>query len=430
MSCPCLPPRDSFSARSSLVAIAVAVGLRLVPPARMIAEDRVEYRYEDYNEDGNRMHIRTHSAYFEKELNSRITARGNFVYDSISGASPTGGAPAYGTDKVPVNEFPIHDIRRAESLEFAVRYGGIHMTTPQIAYSKEGDYESVGIALNHAIEFNQKNTTVLLGLARNFDEVSGLYQTKPADKNTLDGIIGLTQLLSPQTYLTANVTFGYADGYLNDPYKGVNFFFPYPGTNPEDWPTEANLAEKRPSHRSKQVLFLGVTHFVTPLKAGVDANYRFYHDSYDIFAHTVKLQWNQKLGKKVTVSPMVRWYRQSAASFYHPRFIGEADYPDGTTAAYQDGSFVDYEGGPAYPEDPTGYTFIDIPPHPSSYSADYRLSEFEAYSAGIGIHWRLQDHVSLDAAYKRYEMHGVGHITPKDAYPKAHVLTAGLGIWF
>lgn len=430
MTSPSLISRNDFSARFSLAAVAVAVGLRILNPARIIAEDWVDYRFEDYNEDGNRMHIQTHSAYVEKELNSKITARGNFVYDSISGASPTGGAPAYGSDKVPLNRFPISDIRRAESLELAVRYGGIHTTTPQIAYSKEGDYESVGLALNHSIEFNQKNTTVTLGLARNFDQVSGFYQIKPVHKDTFDGILGVTQLLNPKTYITANLSLGYADGYLNDPYKGVNFYYPYPGTSPEDWPTEANIAEKRPTHRFKQVLFLGGTHFITPLKASVDANYRFHHDSYDIFAHTVTLQWNQKLGEKITVSPMIRWYRQTAARFYQPRFVGEVDYPNGTTAAFKEGSFVDYRGGPAYPQDPTGYEFVYIPAHPDSFSADYRLSEFDAYSVGIGLHWRLNERLSMDLAYKRYEMHGIGGITPQDSYPKAHVLTAGMGIWF
>ena len=58
-----------------------------------------------------------------------------------------------------------------------------------------------GIAYNEAIDFNQRNTTVSLGAAHNFDEVSGTYQPEFASKGTTDFLLGVTQLLGPLHHL-------------------------------------------------------------------------------------------------------------------------------------------------------------------------------------------------------------------------------------
>lgn len=410
--------------------VLLSVLLRLIQPHRAAAEDRIEYRWENYAEDGNRMDIRTHAAYAEAELNSKVTVRGQFVYDSISGASPTGGPPEFGSTRVPVNGFPIQDIRRAGSIEAAIRWARNQLTTPQVAYSVESDYESFGIALNHSMEFNQRNTTVTVGVAHNFDRVSGSFQTQFEDKDTTDVLLGLNQLLGPNTHVTANLTIGHAGGYLEDPYKGVNFYFPYPGTGPIDWLTDVNSPESRPDGRLREVVYLALNHFVKPMHGAIESSYRFSHDDFGILAHTFSVQWMQKLGRSVTVSPVFRYHRQSAADFYATRFIGDPSYPEGTHVAYQDGEFVDFEGGPAYPEDTAGFDIITVPRHPRYFSADYRLSELEAFTFGVGVQWRIQDHVTLDAAYKRYEMGGLDGVTSGDAYPKAHVFTIGLGIRF
>src|SRR5438132_8810920 len=99
----------------------VALLLRVLHPPRAMAEDRIEYRYEDYNEDNNRMHIRTHTVGFEKELSSMITAKGLLIYDGISGATPTGELPARGSNEPPLAN--VDDIRRAASIDFGIRYG-------------------------------------------------------------------------------------------------------------------------------------------------------------------------------------------------------------------------------------------------------------------------------------------------------------------
>jgi hypothetical protein len=129
-------------------------------------------------------------------------------------------------------------------------------------------------------------------------------------------------------------------------------------------------------------------------------------------------------------SPLFRFYHQSAADFYAPQFTGDPLFPNGTNVAFQDGAFVAFEGEPDYPGDPTGYEIVSVPALPKYYSADYRLSELNAFTYGVQIHLQVHEHVAIDLAYKRYEMVGLDGVTPESAYPSANVFTIGAGVSF
>lgn len=195
-------PCETRTSPRGAIALLLAGALTLLQPRRAAGEDRVEYRYENYAEDHGRIGIQTHGLYF-KELTSKVVAHGQFVYDGISGATPTGGRIEAGSDQVPVIE--MEDERLAGSLDASIRYGR-HMTTPQVSYSNESDYRSTGISLNHAIDFNQRNTTLLLGVSRNFDRVKGAYEPDWQSKGTWDWLVGVNQLLGPKTTLSVNLT--------------------------------------------------------------------------------------------------------------------------------------------------------------------------------------------------------------------------------
>jgi hypothetical protein len=149
----------------------------------------VDYRYEYYKEDNNRMTINTHSVYFEQKATDAITAKGELVYDGISGATPTGTHDASGKIKTT----QVHDIRRSLSLQTDCRLGS-QTITPGFAYSKESDYQSYGVSLNDAIDFNEKNTTLQFGVSQNFDNVrNGPTEKIWSDKYSTEGMVGITQ---------------------------------------------------------------------------------------------------------------------------------------------------------------------------------------------------------------------------------------------
>ena len=387
--------RDVLRSRHPL-AFALVIGLPVLLAQRLRGEDQFGYRFHNYQEDGRRIHVQTHSALFEFSPRPTLTLSGEVVYDAISGASPTGVPPPTRNGQVPLAH--LEDVRTAGNFSAAVRWGGNQTTTPQFAYSLENDYESTGLSLNHAIELNQKNTTLALGLAYTYDEIFPKFWNGNKDyKNSSDTLIGVSQLLGPRTIFAANLTFGTSHGYLADPYKRFRF---------SDYPLESvTFDEKRPGHREKQAGYFSLTHFVTSLNGSAELTYRLYHDSYGIFSHTVGAGWFQKIGAHILISPMFRFMDQSAADFYAVQRRGDPTIP---------------------PDDP----FSPGVAIPRAYSADYRLSALQTFTYGLSVAVKLKDRVSLDLSYQRYVMSGKDQVTSASAYPSANIFSGGFRVWF
>jgi len=287
--------------------------------------------------------------------------------------------------KVPLTQ--MHDYRTAFSIGLPMTFDR-HQLTPSFAYSQESDYISFGGALNYSLSLNDKNTTLSAGWSHNNDSVrDDLFIWEP--KKTDDYFLGLVQLFGPKAYLTVNGSLSFEHGYLADPYRGVMF-----ANQLQNSPDDAALSpEVRPRRRNSQIFYASWTQFVTPADGSCELSYRFFHDTYGIFANTVELDWHQKIGKNLVISPMFRYYIQNSADFYYLLV------PDSNTR-------------PAY------------------YSSDYRLSEFESFATGVTITWRIVKHLSFDASYMRYVMRGLDGITSQSAYPSANVFSIGLRVWF
>lgn len=412
---------------NSLAARTLAVTLLVLQARRCAAEDRIEYRYEDYQEDGGRIHVRTQSSYFETDLKPTLTLKGTAGWDGISGATPTGGPPVAGSTQVPLVN--LYDNRYSGSLGVDWQ-AGRWTTSPEFSYSTEKDYESFGAGLNERIDFNQRNTTLALGINHDSDKLNGFWQPDWVHKSTTDGLIGLTQLLSPGTIWQATGTLGYSSGFLTDPYKGVNFSYAYPVSFYDPASSDSNSPEKRPGHRFKQILFTSLTQYIDAVNAAAELSYRFHHDDFGIFDHTVALSWRQKLGRRFTLVPLVRYYWQTAAYFYSTRFEGDPAFPQGVAGAAQsDGFTILFKGvDPGYPGDASS-TF-NVPAQPRYYSSDYRLSAFQSWTVGASLVFKVTEQWRLDAGFKRYEMHGLDGITSPSAYPKANIATIGASLLF
>jgi len=355
------------------------LGMAFGVPQLLRAENHVDYRYEYYGEENDRMTIETHSVYFEQKLLDSLAAKGEIIYDGISGATPTGGYDGTGKPSTTT----LHDTRWAGNVGLDWQLGRLTLS-PGVAYSRESDYSSRGISLGTSLAFNDKNTILQFGADHNFDSVRHADRTTWSSKDATDIIIGVSQLLSPKDIINAAFTYGYESGFLNDPYRQITFSgsgFTYP--------------EIRPSYRSKEVMFVSYTHYFDTINGSLEGSYRFHHDSYDVFSHTLGLTWHQWLGKHLMVEPMFRFYEQGAASFYSLNVNGY------------------------FPSDP--FT------RPSIYSADYRLSNFYSLDYGLEVTGIITDHLHVTAGYHRYEMNGLDS-TPSAAYPKANIFTIGLSI--
>jgi hypothetical protein len=401
-------------------------------PATARADDSVGITHETYVEDHGRMTVQTESLRARATLSPwmDLTLRG--VYDAISGATPI-GAPAINqltlenprthapvppaaitgftrpldgvSGASPVSQVTPRDIIPLANSEDA-RMGidlaaglnfGPHRLVPEVSYSNEHDYVSYAGALNYSLELNDKNTTLNVGWSHAYDRVLSnpfTFLTHDATKNSDDIVLGVTQLLGPGTLFSANGTFGHSGGYLNDPYRSVVF---------DETTLDPNArvilnGERRPSARDSEAALLSFTQAITPLNASVEGTYRFYRDSYGIIANTLGIEWFQKFGRHVVVSPSFRYYRQGAAHFYGIQFPGD----------------------PA--NDPTHV--------PRFYSSDYRLSFLETFTLGLDATVTLREGWELHMGYQRYWMRGLDGQTLQSAYPSAQVYTIGLNVTF
>jgi hypothetical protein len=206
----------------------------------------------------------------------------------------------------------MHDRRKAWSAELA---GDISPATLVlgVANSRESDYVSTGWSLNALTAFNQKNTTLRLGVAGTDDDVKVFYQPAWTKKRTFDFITGFTQLLDANTMVAGDFGWGRATGYLSDPYKLVQKSVEVaPGVF-----LPITYGENRPDWRDKWTLRVALNRAFTDLHGALEGSYRFYHDTFGTNAHTFELTWLQRLGAKFILQPELRLYEQSAADFYY-----------------------------------------------------------------------------------------------------------------
>lgn len=364
--------------------------LLLLSPRTARAEGSVSYKYEDYQEGGGRIEVKTQNALIEQDIGTATHLRVQGVIDAIAGATPNGQPAPAGSDQVVLTQ--LHDRRTAWNADLSHQFS-VTKIDIGVADSRESDYTSTGWSINTFTDFNQKNTTLLAGIATTDDKVKVFYQTPWASKRTNDAIVGVTQLLDSRTSLTVNLSWGRSTGYLSDQYKLVQknvevapgVFLPF------------TYGDNRPDHRDRLTVFVGLNHAFPEVGGAVEAGYRFYHDSYGTDAHTLELKWLQRLGKQFILQPELRFYDQNAAKFYYYQL-------DKT-------SIVPVAGPP-----PTQGPF---------YSSDYRLSALRSYTYGLKLIWAASPHFQIDAAYENYDMRGNDGVTPRSAYPHASIWTVG-----
>lgn len=380
-----------------------ALAPMLLPSVPLLAADhlRSDISYQLYKEDDGRINVE--SWYFRGEMNlsEDTTFRYQFLRDAITGSSPTGALPG-GTQPFLAE---IEDVRNGVLGAISHQFGD-HRVELEFSRSKEQDYLSYGASLSDRWEFNQKNTALSFGINYLDDKVA-VYGLDDQSKRSYDLFVGLSQLLDKNTVLAVNLTLGYSEGYLNDPYKAIQrtdiVSLPDGLGGTIDVPTENLYRENRPDSRLRGVLQLEGTHFFEKLQAALDCTLRFSVDDYGVFSQTVQLEWRQSLWDHLEITPYFRYYRQNAADFFHNTLnevsiANPADYPDGS--------------GP-------------------NYSSDYRLSSMQTLSLGLKLRYRLSENCSLWAAYERYEMSGRGsHQAPSEAYPSANIWTFGCTIEF
>ncbi len=386
-----LSMKRASSARSR--ALGLAAMLTWLLPRVAHAENSLSYKYERYRESGGRIAVDTRGAHVEQDLGTDLHLKLDGVIDAITGATPNGVPAPAGSDQVVLTD--LHPERRkAWNADLSRQFKRVNLDFG-FGNSRESDYVSNGWSVNALTDFNQKNTTLLTGLAGTDDKIKPIFSSRAPRqrKHTNDVVLGLTQLLDPQTSVTVNLTWGRASGFLRDPYKLVEKNVQViPGVF---LPLTPN--ENRPDYREKWTFFAAVNRAFPETRGALDASYRYYRDTFGQEAHTIDLAWFQRLGEKFILRPSFRFYDQSAADFY------------------------------IYDLNPTTIAPIAGAPRPQGpfYSSDYRLSAMQTFTYGLKLVYRVNDALEFDIAREQYDMRGKDHVTPQSAYANAGIITLG-----
>jgi hypothetical protein len=369
--------------------LAAALALSMPRPAAK-AEDSVDYRYQNYREEDGRITVVTETGMVNQDVGANGHLQLSGTIDAVAGATPTGRPAPPGSDQVPLTEITTR--RKAWNGDYSEQVQSFNIDAA-FAESRESDYVSWGWSVNTLTDFNEKNTTLRVGIAGTDDRVEVIFEPAYLPKHTNDAIAGLTQLLNPTTFVTVNVSLGRSTGYLSEPYKTVEKAIEI---LPDIYLDEA-FGENSPNGRNRESLYAAVNHSFPGIHGAVEGSYRLYSDSYGIVAHTVQLSWIQHLGAKLTLAPSFRFYTQTAARFYH------------------------------YDLDDTAILPFRVPMGAAPYyTSDFRLSAEDSASYSLRATWKATDWMHLDASYELYVMQGRDGVTPASAYPRAGISTVGV----
>jgi hypothetical protein len=285
--------------------------------------------------------------------------------DALTGASPTGAAPSASAQRFsfPVTvtrpsggsstssgysaapgELPVDpnfaDRRFAGSAEWQRPLGRLTTLDFGGSASTERDYTHFGVDSRIAHDFNQRNTTLTAGFAYAADSVApiggvpvaltdwsagALTGSSSQAKHVLDGLLGVTQVINRHTIAQLNYSVSRADGYLTDPYKILSVVDPVtgdllPGSVPR---IGLYLYEQRPDRREQKGFFGLIKHDFNQ-RVVVDASFRSMTDDWGIDSTTTDLHLRWDFGGDKFLEPHLRFYSQTAATFYRTvLFAGE-----------------------------------------------------------------------------------------------------------
>jgi len=289
-------------------------------------------------------------------------------------------------------------------------------------FSLEPDYESRFVRLGGDFDLDQKRTTLRFELQFGESDTTALLdhdavpyidtsfyagriESFPStgrrrledDRQDWGAQLGVTRILSRDSWIETRIGYTRSTGYLANPYKVVQVGFIDPGQQflapPGGYYAQVRaLLEQRPDERNQWTWDTRYAHYLERLDAALHVSYRFFHDDWGIDAHTLEASWGQPLGFGVTVTPRVRYYTQGAADFYEPWLLSQQAYQTIVT-------------------DPDTGDIVSITPFdrrllPSEFSSDHRLSAFGALSGGVSLSMQLARGVRLDGGFEYYTHRG------------------------
>jgi len=256
-----------------------------------------------------------------KKVGDHVSLSYNHLEDIVSGASidvRTSGASPY------------RETRTQDNLSAEILYGKTTYTLG-VTHSYEPDYRSNTASFGISQSMFGDLTTVSMTYRRTWNDVYKMvclvddpalaypcvekvhdpaFGEKDMDERSYG--VGITQILTRNSIISANFEVITDQGWLSNPYREIMFAEPGIGAG-------FGLApEVDPSTRTSNALGFDYKYYL-PWKAALDLQYRYYEDTWQIRAHTAQIGYTQPW-RNWTFDGSVRFYTQTHADFYSDLF--------------------------------------------------------------------------------------------------------------
>ena len=320
------------------LAASLPAGAQGYPDQPTIAYKNVDYS-ESQTNHVRRMRLNTPLYYFYAPLNDHFAVEGSSATESLSGASPLFHSTLSGASGMGISEH--RNARDVRMIGF-FRRSSISI---QSARSTENDFVSSAITVEWRGSSEDNNTTLTLSAGREDDGITATgYPLLLETRHERSHLVGITQVLTPQSILQSNLTYVEGHGFYNDPYKVIDI---------------------RPSARSQTAWLTRLNRFFPDNQSALHLDYRYYRDNWGVEAHTFDVKYYLPLGGGWMVHPRARYYTQRGASFYRDVF--------------------------------------PPPEFGQPYTADQRLSSFGAIDLGLKLSKDIEPGFTIDIKAERYE---------------------------
>ena len=266
----------------------------------------------------------------------------------------------------------ITDKREALSVNLTKRTPRRDEITVGGSYSTESDYKSTEGSLSYLYNLsNRRNRSITLGASHQANKAYHYRDDKWKDINITNFQVGYTHTFTKNTVAQANLFAIKQSGTLSNPYQTIVRKFDI-SLNKNPYYKYYLAQEKRPDGKNSAGLTFDISSKVRKDTA-LHGFYRLYKDDWGVFSHTATANAFIDLGRDWTLAPLVRFYKQSEASFYKK-------------SASKD------------------YTF-----NQSGYgSADERLGAFYSMTYSLGIEKKVNKKLKLDAfVSKQHQSYGL-----------------------
>jgi hypothetical protein len=285
-------------------AVALLLLLPLAANAGVLPEDRADMMYHYY--DGGGVTIDGPALLVRKKFAEKYAVNASYYVDMVSSAS-------------------IDVITTASKYsEERTQYGvGFEYLRGKVTYaagfsnSSENDYEADTANVSVSQDMFGDLTTVSLSFTRGWDDV-----TRRGDPTFADEIDRRIYGVNVSQIATKHLILGFSydaiseEGFLNNPYRQVRY------VDVDEALGYAYEAERYPRTRTGNAFAVRARWFL-PYRAALQADYRFYNDTWEISSHTAELAYTHPLNDDWIVDVHYRFYDQDAAEFYSDLFPRE-----------------------------------------------------------------------------------------------------------